>query len=154
MTKHNSGLRRGRVPLAAGLLIFGLMLVACAPVAANPFATPGDGSTPAAEAPPPGEDVSAERQTASVRLTYYTCEDGFCGKTASGTTVHAGTAACDPGWMGRSFVIEGDPAPLTYTCEDTGGSVSGNHVDIWFATHAEGRRLIDALGTSATIEFR
>ncbi|MPZ22337.1 MAG: hypothetical protein GEU28_02075 [Dehalococcoidia bacterium] len=98
--------------------------------------------------------VEAGGHSVEVAVTYYTCEDGFCGTTASGTTVGPGTAACDPGWMGRSFVIYGDPNGRTYTCRDTGGAVSGNHVDIWFATHAEGQALIAAVGTTATIEFR
>jgi 3D (Asp-Asp-Asp) domain-containing protein len=89
-----------------------------------------------------------------VLITYYTCEDGFCGSTASGTRVHPGTASCDPAWMGRSFVIVNDPNELTYSCENTGGAVRGNHVDIWFATHREGRQLIAAAGERATIEFR
>jgi 3D (Asp-Asp-Asp) domain-containing protein len=103
---------------------------------------------------PSAQNAAFRAETATVALTYYTCEDGFCGSTASGTTVHLGTAACDRAWMGRRFVIHGDPRDLTYTCEDTGGAVNGNHVDIWFATHAEGRALIAAVGTTATIEFR
>ncbi|HEX5939139.1 MAG TPA: 3D domain-containing protein [Dehalococcoidia bacterium] len=103
---------------------------------------------------PQAENAAYKAETARVSLTYYTCEDGFCGSTASGTSVHPGTAACDRSWMGRRFIIHGDPNNLTYTCEDTGGAVNGNHVDIWFATHAEGRALIAAVGTTATIEFR
>lgn len=146
--------RLGRVYLLGlgALALATVALTGCAPAAVNAFT--GAVENGGEEAQPQAEDASAQAETADVRVTYYTCEDGFCGTTASGTTVHAGTAACDPGWMGRSFIIRGDPNPITYTCEDTGGAVHGNHVDIWFATHAEGRRLIDAVGTSAVIEFR
>ena len=120
----------------------------------QPAATPGPASIVDQFQQPRAENVAARAETARVAVTYYTCEDGFCGSTASGTTVHPGTAACDRDWMGRRFVIHGDPYGLVYKCEDTGGAVHGNHVDIWFATHAEGRALIAAVGTTATIEFR
>lgn len=138
-----------------------LLLVACVGLAAfalagctQPASTVGPVSIVEQFQQPRAENAAFKAETARVALTYYTCEDGFCGSTASGTTVHLGTAACDRDWMGRRFVIHGDPKGLTYTCEDTGGAVDGNHVDIWFATHAEGRTLISAVGTTATIEFR
>jgi 3D (Asp-Asp-Asp) domain-containing protein len=133
-------------------LVFGLATIALAgctqPAAVGPPSIVEQFQRPQAE------NAAYKAETARVSLTYYTCEDGFCGSTASGTTVHLGTAACDRGWMGRRFIIHGDPNNLTYTCEDTGGAVDGNHVDIWFPTHAEGRALIAAVGTTVTIEFR
>ncbi|MEX2236232.1 MAG: hypothetical protein WEB00_01665 [Dehalococcoidia bacterium] len=133
-----------RLVLALGATV--AITTGCAQPLATLVPIPAEGE---AESAPP----EAPAETAQVAVTYYTCEDGFCGTTASGATVHPGTAACDSDWMGRSFTMHGDPYGMTYTCEDTGGGVHGNHVDIWFQTHAEGKALIDAVGTSATIEF-
>ena len=137
-------------PLVALAGLAAVAMAACT----NPAATVGPANIVEQFQQPNAQNAAFKAETARVSLTYYTCEDGFCGSTASGTTVHLGTAACDRNWMGRRFVIHGDPRGLTYTCEDTGGAVNGNHVDIWFATHAEGRALIAAVGTTATIEFR
>ena len=82
-----------------------------------------------------------------VQLTFYYCDrtvempddgGGYCGTTATGTTVHPGTAACPAAWLGRSFTIVGDTSSLVYTCEDTGNLVAGNQVDIWFQINGEG----------------
>ncbi|NIR60396.1 MAG: hypothetical protein GWO02_13195, partial [Gammaproteobacteria bacterium] len=57
---------------------------------------------------------------------------------ANGERVHEGAAACAAGKLGERFRIEGDPTARTYTCTDTGGSVLGDHRDIWFASSDEG----------------
>ena len=56
------------------------------------------------------------------------------GKTASGTTPTEGrTIAADTSILpfGTQVVIDG----IVYTVEDRGSGVSGNHIDIFFATH-------------------
>ncbi len=70
---------------------------------------------------------------------------GGNGKTASGTTPTEGrTIAADTSVLpfGTQVVIDG----VVYTVEDTGSGVRGNHIDIFFATHAKalafGRRTI------------
>jgi 3D (Asp-Asp-Asp) domain-containing protein len=66
--------------------------------------------------------------------------------TASGSRVHIGTMACPPEYpFGAKIEIEGMG---TYTCEDRGGAIKGNHFDMWFPSRAEalnwGRRTVDA----------
>ena len=72
------------------------------------------------------------------------CSGGH-GKTASGTTPTEGrTIAADTSILpyGTQVVIDG----VVYTVEDCGSGVSGNHIDIFFATHekamAYGRRSV------------
>lgn len=72
------------------------------------------------------------------------CSGGH-GKTASGTTPTEGrTIAADTSILpfGTQVVIDG----IVYTVEDRGSGVSGNHIDIFFATHekamAFGRKTI------------
>jgi 3D (Asp-Asp-Asp) domain-containing protein len=110
----------------------------------------------AASAPPVVEEQpqqspqptrEAEPGTLEVWITFYYCQrtidkpddgGGYCGGTKTGTTVHTGTAACQSSWLGRPFKIVGDNPNQVYTCEDTGSSVAGNQVDIWFYTNGEG----------------
>ena len=97
---------------------------------------------------PPAPAIATASAAAEVAtITYYYCTPGsrgigdgggFCGGTASGVTVHAGTASCGRGVMGQRFRIVGDPTARTYVCEDTGGGVGAAHRDIWFATSDEG----------------
>jgi 3D (Asp-Asp-Asp) domain-containing protein len=59
---------------------------------------------------------------------------GGSNKTASGTTPTEGrTIAADTSILpyGTQVVIDG----IVYTVEDCGSGVSGNHIDIFFATH-------------------
>ena len=63
------------------------------------------------------------------------CSGGH-NKTASGTTPTEGrTIAADTSILpfGTQVVIDG----IVYTVEDRGSGVSGNHIDIFFATHAK-----------------
>jgi 3D (Asp-Asp-Asp) domain-containing protein len=103
--------------------------------------------TPAPAAPTPVVDRASGGSAQEVLITFYYCQrtversddgGGYCGNTASGIPVHTGSAACPISWMGRSFTIQGEPTGQVYTCEDTGGAVNGNHVDIWFRTNGEG----------------
>lgn len=97
--------------------------------------------------PTPQANKVAPGTEQTVLITFYYCHKtveksddggGYCGNTASGIPVHPGSAACPRSWMGRSFTIPIDPNLLTYKCEDVGGGVTGNHVDIWFDTNSEG----------------
>ncbi|MCH8155212.1 MAG: hypothetical protein IH786_08110 [Proteobacteria bacterium] len=49
------------------------------------------------------------------------------------------------------FRIEGDPNVRTYTCEDTGSAVHGEHRDIWFNLSDDGWRWLQEVGPSAYI---
>lgn len=89
----------------------------------------------------------AERDTLEVLVTFYYCKrtidrpddgGGYCYDTKTGTPVHKGSAACQSSWSGRPFKIVGDKSNQVYTCDDTGGYVVGNQVDIWFYTNGEG----------------
>ncbi len=93
------------------------------------------------------------RMSATARLTFYSCEEGYCGWTASGRRVEDGTAACDRSVMpfGTRFIIEGDPTGSIWTCWDTGGGVRGWHVDVWFPTNAQGWGYTGSLGQSVVI---
>ena len=69
-----------------------------------------------------------------VQLSTYTCVgDGtgaYCPggtRTASGTIVHAGGAACDPEWMGDVLEV----GRFRVTCEDTGSAVHAPILEFW-----------------------
>ena len=69
---------------------------------------------------------------------YCGCEkcSGGNSKTASGTTPTEGrTIAADTSILpfGSQVVIDG----VVYTVEDRGSGVNGNHIDIFFSTHAK-----------------
>ena len=96
-------------------------------------------------APPP---VVKLARAATVPITYYYCTQtstsgagdggGFCGSMRNGMIVHAGAASCDQTKFGQRFRVASDPSGMIYTCMDTGGGVSAEHRDIWFATSGEG----------------
>ncbi len=95
----------------------------------------------------PTPAVTAAATTMRVPITYYYCTrnstvgagdgGGFCGAMRNGSVVHAGAASCDRAHFGQQFRVVGDPNNLVYTCMDTGGGVTSEHRDIWFATSAE-----------------
>lgn len=80
-------------------------------------------------------------------ITYYYCTQtsgggagdggGFCGHMRNGEIVHRGASSCSSGNFGQRFRVVGDPNGLVYTCKDTGGGVSAEHRDIWFASSDE-----------------
>ena len=117
-----------------------------------------------ATAPDPTPPVMAARALRAP-ITYYYCTQtgfadigdggGFCGLMRNGAPVHAGAASCDRANLGQRFRVVGDPTGLVYTCMDTGGGVSAEHRDIWFATNDEGyawRKQVAPAGF-ATIEI-
>ena len=54
------------------------------------------------------------------------------GITASGTRTHEGTIACPPEWdFGTKVFIPGEGR---FVCEDRGGAIKGNRIDIYFPT--------------------
>lgn len=66
------------------------------------------------------------------------CSSGWGGRTSTGAIASAGhTIAVDPRVIpyGTQIMING----IVYTAEDRGGAVKGNHIDIYFNTHAETR---------------
>lgn len=77
------------------------------------------------------------------RLTAYCpcriCSEGWGRRTSSGALATAGhTVAVDPRVIpiGSHLLINGQE----YVAEDIGGAVKGNHIDIYFNTHAETRQ--------------
>lgn len=75
-----------------------------------------------------------------INASAYTAAADECGKsdgiTASGLKVTENrTLACPPQYpFGAKIAIEGYG---TYTCEDRGGAIKGNHFDIYMETKAE-----------------
>ena len=84
-------------------------------------------------------EIRSETPTGSVECTYvaevsaYTATDDQCGKsdgiTASGTHVKQGRTIAAPSWIpfGTTVVING----VSYVCEDRGGYISDNRLDIY-----------------------
>ena len=73
-------------------------------------------------------------------ITGYCGCSSCCGKsdgvTASGTRATAGrTIAADISNLpfGTKVVIDGH----TYTVEDVGGAIKGNHIDVYFSSHSK-----------------
>lgn len=69
----------------------------------------------------------------------YRCSEGWGRKTSTGATARANhTIAVDPRVIpyGSKVMIGG----VVYTAEDRGGAVKGNHIDIFFDTHAQTRQ--------------
>ncbi len=67
------------------------------------------------------------------------CSEGWGRHTCTGAVATAGhTIAVDPRVIpyGSKVMING----VVYTAEDRGGAVKGNHIDIFFNTHAETRQ--------------
>lgn len=74
-----------------------------------------------------------------INASAYTASADECGNskgiTSSGIKVHQGTIACPPAFpFGAKIKIEGYG---TYTCEDRGGAIKGNKIDIYMETKAE-----------------
>lgn len=69
------------------------------------------------------------------------CSEGFGTRTATGARAVAGrTVAVDPRVIpyGTHLLINGHE----YIAEDCGGAVRGNHIDIYYNTHAEARNVL------------
>jgi 3D (Asp-Asp-Asp) domain-containing protein len=85
-----------------------------------------------------------------INASAYTAAADECGKsdgkTSSGIKVHKGTLACPSNFpFGAKLEIEGYG---TFVCEDRGGAIKGNHIDIYMETKSEafafGRRNLNA----------
>lgn len=61
------------------------------------------------------------------------------GKTASGKMAKHGTVAADPKIFPFGTILD-IPGYGTGTVEDTGGSIKGRHIDIWFSSHEEAKK--------------
>jgi 3D (Asp-Asp-Asp) domain-containing protein len=75
----------------------------------------------------------------TINASAYTASADECnnnlGITSSGIKVHDGTIACPPEFpFGAKMKIEGYG---TYICEDRGGAIKGNHVDIYMENKSE-----------------
>ena len=84
--------------------------------------------------------ASLPRQPFAIDASAYTAAADECGNnlgvTASGTKVAANrTIACPPEFpFGAKIKIEGQG---TFICEDRGGAIKGNHIDIYVETKKE-----------------
>jgi len=69
----------------------------------------------------------------------YQCSEGWGRRTSSGAIARSShTVAVDPRVIpyGSRLMIDG----IIYTAEDCGGGVKGNHIDIFYDTHAQTRQ--------------
>lgn len=89
------------------------------------------------------DETTAARPIGSFKTTAYCpcriCSEGWGRNTSSGAqAVSDHTVAVDPRVIpiGSRLMING----VVYTAEDIGGGVRGNHIDIFFNTHAETRQ--------------
>jgi 3D (Asp-Asp-Asp) domain-containing protein len=90
--------------------------------------------------------VSNLRAEEFTTTAYCSCEkccdkdpsDEWYGITATGTKAKWGTVAVDRKLikLGSKLKIDGFP-DITFRAEDVGGAIKGNHIDIWFPSHAK-----------------
>jgi 3D (Asp-Asp-Asp) domain-containing protein len=103
--------------------------------------SPGAASTAAAPATAPATDAATGTRTLTVAATGY----ALGGRTASGLSVGWGVAAVDPSVipLGAHMTVPGYGEAVA---ADTGGSVMGDTIDLWFPTmeqaDAWGRRVV------------
>jgi 3D (Asp-Asp-Asp) domain-containing protein len=86
-----------------------------------------------------GRKYSFPSGSFTINASAYTAAADECGKsdgiTASGSKVHRGTLACPPNFpFGTKVDIDGMGI---FVCEDRGGAIKGNHVDIYMPTKNE-----------------
>jgi 3D (Asp-Asp-Asp) domain-containing protein len=86
-------------------------------------------------------------------LTTYTCEEGYCGFTASGVQVATGMAACSEHYaFGTRFLVAGR---WLVECQDRGsGVVLPNHLDMYFPTAKEAAAWLAQVGDHAEVRVR
>jgi len=75
----------------------------------------------------------------TINASAYTASADECnnskGITSSGIKVHSGTIACPPAFPFGTKIKIGEYG--TFTCEDRGGAIRGNHIDIYMVTKKE-----------------
>jgi 3D (Asp-Asp-Asp) domain-containing protein len=87
-------------------------------------------------------------------LTTYTCEEGYCGFTASGVQVSVGMAAASVDWpFGSRFRIRGDPIhPDGVVVQDRGSAVTRvDHLDVFFESEEEAAAWLAQVGDHAEV---
>ena len=139
--------------IAAGGLFLTVLLIAVAALTVDTNSEPYRGEPPVIEDKLPGEDkpaagcasVELGKPLGEFRVTAYCacarCCDKEDGITATGTQASEGrTIAVDPDVIPYGSTVTlyfADGASHTYTAEDCGGAIRGNHLDVYFASHAE-----------------
>jgi 3D (Asp-Asp-Asp) domain-containing protein len=113
------------------ILLATVLFAGCATIKGNK----GKGNTVA--------DLRAEVFTATAYCSCVKCcnkdpSDKWYGITATGKVAQWGIVAVDINVieLGSRLRIEGFPN-TTFRAEDIGGTVKGNHIDIWFPSHEE-----------------
>jgi len=84
-----------------------------------------------------------------VYVTFYSCPP-YCGDPSGPLPLGEGQAACDWAYMGRRFLLNGQE----WICNDTGGLVHGNHVDLFFWDANNGWAYLAQYGTRGVLTWR
>lgn len=66
--------------------------------------------------------------------------------TAKTVPYEMSTAACDPDVLPRHSTFRVDGLPQVWRCEDTGGAVNGQHVDLYFGRGEKNKKKADDWG--------
>jgi len=115
------------------------------------------GATPAPLVAPPSVPVVPEPSpipepvpgNIEVYVTFYSCPP-YCGDPSGPLPLGEGQAACDWAYMGRRFTLNGQE----WICNDTGGLVHGNHVDLFFWDANNGWAYLAQYGTRGILTWR
>lgn len=142
-----------RIPYPIASELVKLDYVTASPVLVETalVAEPVEASTRARLVSPAGAATEDDGHSSSSNywITYYSCPP-YCGDPSGPLPLAEGQAACDPHYMGRRFLLNG----AEYICNDTGGAVYGDHVDLFFWSDAAGRAYLTAYGTRGVLTWR
>ena len=105
-------------------------------------------ATPTPIVPEPSPPVWLD-QGIDVYITIYSCPP-YCGDPSGPLPLGEGQAACDWAYMGRRFTLNGQE----WICNDTGGLVHGNHVDLFFWDANNGWAYLAQYGTRGILTWR
>ena len=111
-----------------------------------PLATP-DTVPPVPEPGLVPEPVWPDQEVA-VYITIYSCPP-YCGDPSGPLPLGEGQAACDWAYMGRRFMLNGQE----WICNDSGGLVRGNHVDLFFWDVNNGWAYLAQYGTEGILTW-
>ena len=112
--------------------------------------TPMVAPTPVPSVPEPSvvpEPIRSDQGVAAY-ITFYSCPP-YCGDPSGPLSLDEGQAACDWSYMGRRFMLNGEE----WICNDTGGLVRGNHVDLFFWDVNNGWAYLARYGTEGILTW-
>ena len=99
-------------------------------------------------APIPDTIPPTESPKMPMYVTFYSCPP-YCGDPSGPLPLGEGQAACDWAYMGRRFTLNGHE----WICNDTGGLVHGNHVDLFFWDANNGWAYLAQYGTEGILTW-